>query len=213
MTIPALRPDLQAIAQLIPPASSVLDLGCGEGDLLLYLARQKGVKVRGIELAENNVLACVRRGLTVRQGRLEEGLADYPDAHFDYVILSQTLPFLNDPGAVLEEMLRVGRRAIVSFPNWGYWRCRLDLLLTGCIPQAPDLPQRWSDPPRWQALTITDFARFTRERGIRITRQIYLDRDRVIRIRKFKNLLATTAIFQLEKASEPFTRHDAAPVT
>ncbi|NOX60553.1 MAG: methionine biosynthesis protein MetW [Chloroflexi bacterium] len=199
MSAHPLRPDLQAIADLIPAEAGVLDLGCGEGDLLAYLVHRKHVRGRGIELAEANVLACVRRGLTVRQGRLEEGLADYPDGRFDYVVLSQTLPFLNDPAYILNEMLRVGRRAIVSFPNWGYWRCRLHLLITGRMPQAPDLPQSWWQAPRWQAFTITDFARFTREQGIRITRQIYFAHDRQVSIRKFKNLLATTAIFQLER--------------
>lgn len=194
-----LRPDLQAIADLIPPETRVLDLGCGNGDLLDYLTRTKGCVGRGIELDEGNMLMCVRRGLTVRQGYLEEGLADYPDKRFDYVVLSQTLPFLDDPANILNEMLRVGKRAIISFPNWGYWRCRLELLVTGRIPRAPDLPQSWYDVPRWQAITITDFGRFTRQVGIRITRQVYLSNGRVSPIRKFKNLMATTAVFQLER--------------
>ncbi|RME43000.1 MAG: methionine biosynthesis protein MetW [Chloroflexi bacterium] len=201
-TVPSafhLRPDLRVIAGLIPAGSRVLDLGCGDGALLEYLVQEKQVRGRGIELDEGNVLTCVRKGLTVRQGDLEEGLADYPDLRFDYVVLSQTLPFLDNPAFILDEMLRVGRHAIVSFPNWGYWRCRLELLLTGRIPQAPDLPQRWYDVPRWQAFTITDFARFTRTVGIRITRQVYLANGRVSPIRKFKNLMATTAIFQLER--------------
>jgi methionine biosynthesis protein MetW len=193
-----LRPDLQAIADLIPPAAKALDLGCGDGDLLDYLVRYHQVKGRGIELSEAGVLACVRRGLSVRQGPLEDGLADYPAASFDVVILSQTLPFLDDPAAILREMVRVGRRAIVSFPNWGYWRCRLELLATGRIPQAPDLPQRWFDVPRWQALSITDFAQFCPRIGLRIADEIYLRHGRRVRIIKVKNLLATTAIFGLE---------------
>ncbi|MCW5860391.1 MAG: methyltransferase domain-containing protein, partial [Caldilineales bacterium] len=138
--ISALRPDLAALADLVSAGARVLDLGCGNGALLEHLARSQGVKARGIELDEANVLACVRRGLSVRQGHLEEGLADYPDHSFDDVVLAQTLPFLDDPGFILQEMLRVGRRALVSFPNWGYWRCRLHLLTTGRMPQAPDLP-------------------------------------------------------------------------
>ena len=118
----SLRPDLQAIADVVPAGGRALDLGCGDGDLLDYLVHYKQVKGRGIELSESGVLACVRRGLSVRQGPLEEGLADYPTDSFDVAILSQTLPFLDDPTAILQEMLRVGRRAIVSFPNWGYWR-------------------------------------------------------------------------------------------
>ncbi|MCX7854149.1 MAG: methionine biosynthesis protein MetW [Anaerolineae bacterium] len=194
-----LRPDLAAIAEMIAPGTRVLDLGCGDGALLDYLARFKGVKARGIELNEANVLACVRRGLSVRQGHLEEGLADYPDGSFDDVVLSQTLPFLDDPAFILQEMLRVGRRAIVSFPNWGYWRCRWHLLTTGCIPQAPDLPQAWYEAPRWQAFSITDFVQLTRRIGLVITRQVYFTHGRRVRIIKVKNLLATTAVFALER--------------
>jgi methionine biosynthesis protein MetW len=128
---PHLRPDLLAIADLIEPGTRVLDIGCGDGALLEYLRDRKQVRGRGIELTEAGVLACVRRGLSVRQGNVQEGLADYPDQSFDIVILSQTLPFLDDPKMVLGEMLRVGRTAIVSFSNWGHWRCRLELLLTG----------------------------------------------------------------------------------
>jgi len=197
----ALRPDLQIIASFIPSGAKVLDLGCGDGALLEHLVRHKGVQGRGIELSEAGVLACVRRGLSVRQGDLQVGLADYPDASFDYVVLSQTLPFLDDPAAILREMLRVGERAIVSFPNWGYWRCRLELLITGCMPQAPDLPQAWHEKPRWQAFTITDFALFCRRAGIQISRQAYLARGRRVHIYKFTNLLATTGVFVLERVA------------
>jgi len=197
---PTLRPDLTAIAEMVPARAKVLDLGCGNGDLLEYLIRHKQVKGRGIELGEDGVLACVRRGLSVRQGNLQEGLADYPDRSVDYVILSQTLPFLDDPAMVVHEMLRVGGSAIVSLPNWGYWRCRLDLLLTGRIPIAYDLPQRWDESPRWQAVTITDFAHFCECIGVEITLQTYLSRGRRIRVRKMKNLRSTTAVFMLVKA-------------
>lgn len=192
-----LRPDLRVIAEFIPAGSRVLDLGCGDGALLEYLAREKGVKGRGIELSEAGVLACVRRGLSVRQGNLQEGLGDYPDRSFDTVVLAQTLPFLDDPAMILGEMLRVGKAAVVSFPNWGYWRCRLELLLTGRIPRAPDLPQPWHEKPRWQALTVTDFARFCAGAGIAITRQAYLAHGRRARIVKFTNLFSTTAVFML----------------
>jgi methionine biosynthesis protein MetW len=196
-----LRPDLAVIAELIPARCRVLDLGCGDGSLLDHLIREKQVKGRGVELSEAGVLACVRQGLSVRQGNLQEGLADYPDHSFDYVVLSQTLPFLDDPGMVLQEMLRVGSHAVVSFPNWGYWRCRLELLLTGRIPQAPDLPQPWHQSPRWQAFTVTDFARLCRRQGIRISLQAYLAGNRRIHVRRIKNLLATTAILGLEKGA------------
>lgn len=194
-----LRPDLQVIAELIPFEASVLDLGCGDGDLLEHLIHHCRVKGRGIELSEEGVLACVRRGLSVRQGNLNEGLADYPDASFDYVILSQTLPFLSDPAKILGEMLRVGRKAVVSFPNWGYWRYRLQLLVTGCMPETEDLPHRWYDAPRMQAFTITDFAHFCNLIGVRIEQEVYLAHGKRIGIWKFKNLLATTAVFTLVK--------------
>ncbi len=142
------------------------------------------------------MLACVRRGLSVRQGNLKEGLADYPDGSFDCVILAQTLQYLDDPTWVLGEMLRVGRRAIVSFPNWGYWRCRLELLARGRIPTAPDLPQPWCDTLRWQALTAADFADFCRQDMI-VGQAIYLAGAR--RVDLWPNLRARTAVFALER--------------
>jgi methionine biosynthesis protein MetW len=195
----SLRPDLKLVADLIPARSRILDLGCGDGVLLDHLIHHKQVKGRGIELSEAGVLACVRRGLSVRQGDLQEGLADYPDNSFDYVVLSQTLSFLDDPQMILAEMLRVGRYAIVSFPNWGHWRSRLTLLLSGRMPKAPDLPQHWYDVPRWQAFTVTDFARLCNRLEIHIREQRYLAGRRPVVLRRFKNLLSTTAVFVLEK--------------
>lgn len=192
-----LRPDLRAIAEIIPSQSKVLDLGCGSGDLLAYLIQSKQVQGRGIEISEEGVLACVRRGLSIRQGNLQEGLADYPDQSFDIVVLSQTLRYLDDPAMILGEMLRVGQQAIVSFPNWGYWRLRLKFLIRGRIPQAPDQPQTWYEAPRWQAFTVTDFTNFCRQRGFRIRQQIYLSGNR--RGHLFSNVLARTAVFALDE--------------
>lgn len=195
------RPDLQLIFDLIPSHRSVLDLGCGDGALLEALVQEKKVKGRGIELSETGMLACVRRGLSVRQGNLQEGLGDYPEQCFDYVVLSQTLPYLDDPLMILNEMLRVGKRGIVSFSNWGYWRCRVDFLLTGRIPQAPDLPQAWyhENEPRWQAFTITDFGDLCQKRGIKVTQQSFLPMRKQKIWRRAKNLLSTTAVFVLER--------------
>ena len=193
----SLRPDLQVVARLIPARTRVLDLGCGDGALLDYLAHGRGVHGRGIELSEQGVLACVRRGLSVRQGNLEEGLADYPDRSFEYVVLSQTLPYLDDPKMILGEMLRVGEKAIVSFPNWGYWRCRWQLLLTGKMPPAPDLPQSWYETPRWQALTVADFVNLCRDLDVRILDEAFMAGGRVAPVGWFKNLLATTAVYVL----------------
>jgi methionine biosynthesis protein MetW len=192
-----LRPDLQAIAELIRPGEKVLDLGCGDGTLLRYLRDELQVTGRGIELSETGVLACVRGGLSVRQGNLHEGLGDYPDGAFETVILSQTLPYLNDPEFIVREMLRVGRRAIVAVANWGHWRCRLSLLLTGRMPVALDLPQPWYVAPRIRPITVRDFGDFCTERGIRVTTEVYLSGTRRIAGGRSKNLRATTAVFEL----------------
>ncbi len=215
---PGLRPDLLIIAGLIQPEEKVLDLGCGDGALLRYLMDTRSVTARGIELTEAGVLACVRKGVSVRQGDLHEGLGDYPDGSFDTVILSHTIPYLNDPAFILCEMLRVGRRAIVSFPNWGYWRSRLSLLLTGRMPSAslcgvalpgalthPEDSQNGAQskrssqaaPPRARPLTIGDFQDFCSAEGIRIEKQIFLDGAHALRTRLAASLRSSTAIFVL----------------
>ena len=196
------RADLLAIAELIQPGEKVLDLGCGDGTLLRYLKDRYGITGRGIELREAEVLACVRRGISVRQGNLHEGLGDYPDGSFDTVILSQTIPYLNDPAFITWEMLRVGARAIISIPNWGYWRCRLSLLLTGRMPIVPALPQVWDEAPRARPLTIQDFEDFCEVQKFRINRQIYLNGSRRLTGRFDKNLRATVAVFELRGGNE-----------
>ena len=193
------RADLLAIAGLIQPGEKVLDLGCGDGALLHYLKDERGITGRGIELREAQVLACVQRGISVRQGNLHEGLGDYPDGSFDTVILSQTIPYLNDPAFITWEMLRVGERAIISIPNWGYWRCRLDLLLTGRMPVVPALPQVWDEAPRVRPLTIRDFEDFCGKHKIHISSQIYLNGSHRLPDRFDKNLRATIAIFELRR--------------
>jgi methionine biosynthesis protein MetW len=193
-----LRADLLAIAELIRAGEKVLDLGCGDGTLLRYLIDTRQITGRGIELSESGVLACAHRGLSVRQGNLDEGLGDYPDGSFDTIVLSQTLPYLDDPAFIFREMLRVGRRGIVSFANWGHWRCRLSLLLTGRVPVTSGLPQPWHASPRARPLTVRDVGDFCARQGIKITTQIYLQGPRRIPIRRDKNLRATTAIFELK---------------
>lgn len=192
-----LRPDLLAIAELVPAGAKVLDLGCDDGALLAYLKQSNQIVGRGVEISEAGVLTCVRRGLSVRQGNLQEGLADYPDKIFDVVILSQTLRYLNNPQMIVGEMLRVGQRAIVSFSNWAYWRSRLTLLLGGRIPKAPDHDQPWDEPPRWQAFTIADFTDFCHQHEFLIREQVFLSGNR--RGELFSNFLAKSAVFVLEK--------------
>lgn len=195
----ATRPDLLAIARLIHPKEKVLDLGCGDGVLLRYLIDAHQITGRGVELSEAGVLECVRKGLSVRQGNIDEGLSDYPNDTFDTVILSQTLPYLDDPAFILREMLRVGRRAIVSFANWGHWRCRLSLLLTGRTPIAPGLPQPWFAGPRARPLTVRDFIEFCQREKMKISRSIYLgEASRALRVARLgENLRVSIAIFEL----------------
>jgi len=194
----ALRADLQAIADLIQPGEKVLDLGCGDGSLLRHLIETKQIVGRGVEIAEAKVLACVRNGVTVRQGDLHEELRDYSDGSFDTVILSYTLPYLNDPAFIVSNMLRVGQRAVVSFPNWGHWRCRVSLLLTGCMPAAPGDPQPWNEAPRARGLTIADFTTFCAAQGVRIATATYLQGTRRVPDRFDTNLRATWAVFELK---------------
>lgn len=198
MAIDGLRPDLLAVANLIQPGEKVLDLGCGDGALLRYLADMLHAIGRGVELSEEGVLACVQRGVSVRQGDLHEGLGDYPDCSFDTVILSYTIPYLNDPAFVVREMLRVGRRAIVSFPNWGHWRCRLNFLITGRSPVTPGLPQPWDTSPRARPLTLRDFEEFCARDGFRITRRVYMRNSHPLRTGLIAHLRTATAIYELK---------------
>ena len=197
MSRSGLRADLGVIAALIQPGEKVLDLGCGDGSLLRHLMDTKGIVGRGVEIAESKVLACVRNGVTVRQGDLHEELRDHPECSFDTVILSYGLPYLNDPKFIVSNMLRVGHRALVSFPNWGHWRCRLSLLLTGHMPTAPGDPQPWDEVPRARGLTIADFTAFCAAHQVRIATATFLQGVRRVPERFDTNLRATWAVFEL----------------
>ena len=197
MSRAGLRADLGVIADLIQPEEKVLDLGCGDGSLLRHLIDTKRIVGRGVEIAEPKVLACVRNGVAVRQGDLHEELRDYPEHSFDTVILSYGLPYLNDPAFIVSNMLRVGRRAIVSFPNWGHWRCRMNLLLTGRMPTAPGDPQPWDEAPRARGLTIADFTTFCAAHEVRVVTATFLQGARRVPDRFDTNLRATWAVFEL----------------
>ena len=159
------RVDLAVIAELIPARARVLDVGCGDGALLELLERDKGVDGRGIEISQRGVNECVARGLSVIQGDADSDLIDYPDKGFDYVVLSQTLQATRNPKTVLDQMLRIGDRAIISFPNFGHWRVRLSLLLKGQMPVTKDLPYSWYDTPNIHFCTIRDFVHLCEEVG------------------------------------------------
>lgn len=155
--VDALRADLARIADLVAPGSRVLDIGCGDGALLAFLERERGADARGVEISQTGVNACVARGLSVIQGDADTDLADYPSGAFDYVILSQTLQATRRPREVLRQLLRIGRRAIVSFPNFGHWRVRLQLLVKGRMPETGMLNTPWYRTPNIHLCTIRDF--------------------------------------------------------
>ena len=168
------RLDYELIESLVPAGARVLDLGCGDGALLAQLCEHKGCEGRGIEIDEPAVLACIRRGVAVYHGDMLEGMGFYGDGAFDVVILSQTLQQTADPLRVMREMLRVGETAIISFPNFGHWRVRLQLLLTGRMPRTGLLPYTWHDTPNVHLCTVTDFRRLCDEQGLERLREVFL---------------------------------------
>jgi methionine biosynthesis protein MetW len=191
------RLDLHLISRLVKPRSTVLDLGCGDGELMELLIGEREVTARGVEISEEGVYHCIARGLSVHHGDLDEGLGDYPADSFDYVILSQTLQAVKRPKMVLLEMLRVGRLGIVTFPNFAYWRVRLDLLLNGRMPKTKDLPYEWHNTPNIHLTTIKDFAYLCKAEDITMKKAIYLAGNR--QVKASPNLLASMAVFVVQK--------------
>jgi methionine biosynthesis protein MetW len=202
----ALRGDLRLVAAMIESGGRVLDIGCGGGELLAYLTQWKSVDARGMEISQSGVNACVRRGLSVIQGDADHDLQDYPSDSFDYVVLSQTLQATYRPRTVLEHMTRIGRRAIVSFPNFAHWRMRVGLLLAGRMPITPYLGARWYDTPNIHFCTVLDFVALCDEMGVTVERSLTLDREgRPFRLNPqagLANLLAEQALFLLRRGPE-----------
>ena len=187
------RPDFKIIAEIIQPGTRVLDLGCGEGLLLAWLATNKKVLARGVEIEAQNVRKAIARGVSAYQGDIDEGLADYPDKAFDYVILSQTLQETRAPLKVLTEMLRVGRKAIISFPNFGHWSVRAAMVFSGQAPKTDLFPYDWYDSPNIHFLSINDFEDLCRKNGFPIERRYFLSGS--MKVGWLPNLRAQTAVF------------------
>lgn len=197
----ALRPDLAAIAEMIPEGARILDVGCGDGALLEHLSKTKHVDGRGLELSQQNVNACVARGLPVIQGDADTDLAEYPSHVFDVVILSQTIQATWDPKAVLGHLLRIGRHVAISFPNFGHWKVRLSLLAHGRMPRTKALDNEWYDTPNIHLCTIADFVNLVDVCGAEIERALALTPDGSTRAMEahawVPNFLAEGAIFLL----------------
>lgn len=196
------RRDLELIAGLVEPGSRVLDVGCGQGELLEMLTTQKQVDGRGVELSQEGVNACVARGLSVIQGDADQDLADYPDDAFDYVILSQTIQATRNPGAAMAEMRRIGRHLIVSFPNFGHWRIRLQLLVRGRMPVTRTLADNWYNTPNIHLCTVTDFVALCDELGLQVENALLLSGDSVRKSKRpgwLSNLLSQEAVFLLKR--------------
>ncbi|MEM8766425.1 MAG: methionine biosynthesis protein MetW [Pseudomonadota bacterium] len=194
-----MRPDLKIIAELINPGARVLDLGCGEGELLAHLQAVKSVNGYGLEIDPDNITTCVRKGVNVIEQNLDEGLNNFEKDSFDMVIMTETLQSVRAPVALLEEMLRIGSECIVTFPNFGHWRCRLYLARHGRMPVSEHLPYSWYETPNIRLCTFLDFERVCQELGLTIIERFVVDADHANRplINRFPNFFGTFAFYRL----------------
>lgn len=196
------RVDLLLIAEMISPGSRVLDIGCGDGALLRILSEKHGVDGRGIELSQAGVNQCVAQGLSVIQGDADTDLVHYPDTAFDYAILSRTIQATRNPRQVLEQLLRIGKRVVVSFPNFGHWRVRVQLLLGGQMPHTDTLPELWYDTPNIHLCTIKDFLALCDDIGAKVERAVALNANGTKLVSmplSTQNLFGEQAVFLLSR--------------
>ena len=198
-----MKEEFKVISKLIDERSRVLDVGCGDGILMEYLSKNKVVDVRGLEISKEKVKKCLSNGLAVVEGNAEYDLKQFPDLSFDYVILSQTLQAFMSPENVIKDLLRVGKKVIVTIPNFGHWKIRVDLLFKGEMPITKNLPYEWYNTPNLHMCTIQDFYNFCNNKGINIFKTISLNGQKTSKIKssnlKFKNLISELGIFLLEK--------------
>ena len=197
-----MKKEFYNIANLVTKNAKVLDVGCGNGELMKYITENISKDIRGIELSKSNVQKCVEKGLTVIEGDAEKDLKQFPDNSFDFVILSQTLQAFLDPENVLNELLRIGKKAIVSIPNFGHWKVRLHLLLKGTMPVTENLPNEWYNTPNLHMCTIQDFVNFCNKKNIKINRSLCLTNEKISEITNknmfYKNMLSQLGIFLIQ---------------
>ena len=198
-----MKPEFKVISDLIEKETHVLDVGCGDGILMEYLIEEKNVNIRGIEISKTKVQNCIAKGLTIIEGNAEKDLKQFTDKSFDYVILSQTLQAFLNPELVLDELLRVGKKAIVTIPNFGYWKVRFHLLFKGTMPITKTLSDQWYNTPNIHMCTIRDFFHFVKSKDIKIFKSLALNNLNTSLINEtnlgIKNLYADLGIFLIEK--------------
>ena len=198
-----MKPEFKIISEFIEKNTRVLDVGCGDGTLMEYLKTNKEIDIRGIEISKNNSQKCVGKGLSVIEGDAEKDLTQFPNGSFDFVILSQTLQAFLNPETVIQELLRIGKKAIVTVPNFGFWKVRLHLLIKGTMPITKNLPDEWYNTPNLHMCTIKDFYNFCHDREIKLDKALALHNEDISSINEInlniKNLSAELGIFLIEK--------------
>ena len=198
-----MKKEFKIISELIENNTRVLDVGCGDGILMKHLKDIKNVDARGLEISKNNVQICISKGLSVIEGNAEKDLQQFPTLSFDYVILSQTLQAFYDPEKVIKNLLKVANKAIVTIPNFGYWKVRLHLFIKGTMPVTKHLPNEWYNTPNLHMCTIKDFYNFCKERNINLFKSLALHEEKVSTINNkninLKNLFSELGIFLIEK--------------